>query len=119
MAVVVEVLVTRNCPQEDAAINLVGIAANAVGVRPRVELIEISDLDQAEQHDFVGSPTIRVNGRDVDPPAIDAPTSLSCRHYETGHGHSAVPDVEQLRASLLDAAAASDATGAPGRSWRL
>jgi hypothetical protein len=94
--------VRRSCPQEDAAINLVGITAHAMGVRPRVELIEIADLHQAEQHGFVGSPTIRVNGRDVDPPAVAAPASLSCRHYETSHGRSVVPDAEQLRAALLD-----------------
>jgi hypothetical protein len=103
VAVVAEVLVRRSCPQEDAAINLVGITAHAMGVRPRVELIEIADLHQAEQHGFVGSPTIRVNGRDVDPTTAAAAASLSCRHYETGHSLSAVPDVEQLRAALLDA----------------
>ena len=103
MAVVVEVLVSGNCPHEDAAIDLVAIAARAIGVRPRVDVIEIADLNMAEQHDFVGSPTIRVNGRDVAPPAVTAPVSLACRHYETGHGRSAVPDVKQLRAALRDA----------------
>jgi hypothetical protein len=59
-----------------------------------VELIEISNLNQAEQHGFVGSPTIRVNGRDVDAPTVTAVASLSCRHHETGRGRSAVPDVD-------------------------
>jgi hypothetical protein len=103
VAVVVEVLVTRSCPQEDAAIRLVGITAHALGMRPRVELIEISDLDHAEQYGFVGSPTIRVNGRDVAPPAETASVSLSCRQYETGRGLRGVPNHQQLQAALLHA----------------
>jgi hypothetical protein len=103
MPVVVEVLVIENCPHEDAAIRLIARTTQAIGVKPLVKLVEIPDLAQAARHGFVGSPTIRVNGSDVDPPAKDQPASLSCRHYATSHGLRGLPDSEQLRAALAAA----------------
>lgn len=67
-AVLVEILVTDGCPYEDVAVDLVASAARGIGIAPRLVLVEVSDIDQAERQRFVGSPTIRVDGRDVAPP---------------------------------------------------
>jgi len=101
--IVVEVLVTENCPNEDDAISLVKTAAQETGVTPRLTLIEIHDLEQAEQQQFPGSPTIRINGSDITPPAIEQAASLSCRLYRTTHGLSGVPELDLVRAALENA----------------
>ena len=103
--IVVEVLVTENCPHEDDAISLVTIAAQETGVTPRLTLIEIHDLEQAEQQHFLGSPTIRIDGSDVAPFAESQGTSLSCRLYNTTHGQSGVPELDLVRAALENARA--------------
>ena len=103
--IVVEVLVTENCPHEDAAISLVTMAAQETGVTPRLTLIEIHDLEQAEQQHFLGSPTIRIDGSDVAPFAKGQAASLSCRLYNTAHGQSGVPELELVRAALENARA--------------
>jgi uncharacterized protein len=103
--IVVEVLVTDNCPHEDDAINLVTMAAQGTGVTPRLTLIEIHDLEQAEQQQFLGSPTIRINGSDIAPPTTDHAASLACRLYHTTHGLSGVPELDLVRTALENARA--------------
>ena len=103
--IVVEVLVTENCPHEDDAISLVTIAAQETGVTPRLTLIEIHDLEQAEQQHFLGSPTIRIDGSDIAPFAKSQGASLSCRLYNTTHGQSGVPELDLVRAALENARA--------------
>ena len=107
VVILVEILITEDCPNEDAAINLVGMAAQYVGVAPRLQLTEVGDLNQAEQHRFVGSPTIRVNGRDIAPPAeSQQEVSLACRLYDTTEGLSGVPELTLIRVALEKAHAA-------------
>ena len=104
MAIVVEILVIKDCPHEDEAVRLVGTAAQASGVIPRVMLVEVGSTAEAERRNFAGSPTIRVNGYDVAPPPEPHPASLACRIYPTRHGASAVPPLHQLLAALARAA---------------
>jgi uncharacterized protein len=99
----VEVLVTENCPHEDHAISLIATAAYATGVKPRLTLIAVHDLEQAERQQFPGSPTIRINGSDIAPPAMDQVASLACRLYNTTHGLSGVPELDLVRAALENA----------------
>ena len=50
---------------------------------------------------FPGSPTIRVDGRDVDPAGAGARPALTCRIYHLPDGRvSPVPSREQLEAAL-------------------
>jgi hypothetical protein len=100
---VVEILVTEGCPNEDAAIGLVGMAASALEMTPRVILVEVTDLAEAQQHNLAGSPTIRIDGYDV-APSLGEDVTLSCRTYATTHGHSGIPDVELVIAALERAA---------------
>ena len=63
------------------------------GLDPRIlELREIRDDADAEAEGFPGSPTIRVDGRDIDDPG-DQPVGLTCRVYRLADGRiSALPD---------------------------
>jgi len=58
-----------------------------------------SEID-AQAQEFVGSPTIRIDGRDVQPPN-DEPTGLTCRVYRRRDGRvSPTPDPADLRDAL-------------------
>ncbi|MBK5332906.1 MAG: thioredoxin family protein [Ilumatobacteraceae bacterium] len=52
--------------------------------------------EDAQRLQFRGSPTVLIDGRDVFA-AGDEPIGLSCRMYQTGHGHAGSPSAEQLR----------------------
>jgi hypothetical protein len=76
----------------------------AVGLDP--ELVDVRELHtdaDADREEFVGSPTIRVNGRDVQPPRGE-PAGLTCRTYRLRDGRiSALPDRDDVRETLLNA----------------
>lgn len=72
-----------------------------------VEVREIDTDDSAEAERFVGSPTIRVNGEDIQPPGPEEPMGLNCRIYRTRDGRaSPLPDPEDLREALSAAVGA-------------
>jgi hypothetical protein len=65
-----------------------------------VSLREVETEDDADAERFVGSPTIRVDGRDVQPPA-EAASGLTCRVYKLRDGRiSALPDRADVREAL-------------------
>ena len=67
------------------------------------DAIEVREVDTdaaAEREEFVGSPTIRVNGVDIQP-VRGAPTGLTCRVYRRRDGRtSPLPDPEDVREAL-------------------
>jgi hypothetical protein len=71
------------------------------GVEAEVEAREVTTQDEAERLAFPGSPTIRVDGRDVDPAGADSRPALNCRIYHLPDGRvSPVPTREQLEEAL-------------------
>ena len=72
------------------------------GLEPEaVEVREVRSHVEAERERFIGSPTIRIDGRDVVPPPDDEPPSLNCRVYRLRDGRiSPTPDPQDLRDAL-------------------
>jgi hypothetical protein len=99
---VVEVLAFEGCPNRDHAVELVERVAAELGVRPEVRVVDVEGPDEAERRRFLGSPTVRVDGRDVEPGAeTRSEFALSCRVYRTRRGTVGLPDREWIRRALL------------------
>ena len=65
-----------------------------------IELIELASEEQAAGLGFPGSPTIRVDGADIQDPG-DNPVGLNCRVYNTRDGRvSPLPDPADIDAAL-------------------
>lgn len=65
---------------------------------------EIEDEAGAERESFVGSPTIRIDGRDFQPPTQDEPLGLNCRVYRRRDGRaSPLPDPDDVIDALSKA----------------
>lgn len=103
----VEILYFEGCPNHEAARALVERVASDLHLHPRIALVDVSDPQAAVRQRFLGSPTVRVDGRDVEP-GSDAREdfALSCRVYRTAHGPSGQPDPAWVRRALGEAAAA-------------
>jgi hypothetical protein len=100
------VLTVAGCPQRDAAIALVHRACAELGSTAEIRVIDIPDQQAAEQARFLGSPTIRVDGRDVEPDADRyAEYICSCRIYQSQHGLRGLPEEAWVRQALQDAQA--------------
>jgi hypothetical protein len=97
----VEILYFEGCPNHHAAQELVERVAAAEGVTAALRLVEVTTVDDAVAKHFLGSPTIRVEGHDVEPGAEDRDTFVfACRLYRTPSGPSGVPAEDWVRAAL-------------------
>jgi hypothetical protein len=89
--------------QSDVSVNRERVAAE-IGVQPEIELVEVDDAAAAAGLRFLGSPTVRVDGRDVEPGAEERRGAvLSCRVYRTERGVSGRPDEGWIRSALTGA----------------
>ena len=92
-------------PQPSAAIELVREEMDGAGIEPdrRDRARDRRRRAGVELEDFHGSPTIRVDGRDVVEPS-DQPIGLTCRVYRRRDGRiSALPDRADIAAALAAA----------------
>jgi hypothetical protein len=101
----IEILTFDGCPNWEPAIALVSGVVAEVGADADVRVIDVPDAEAAERTRFLGSPTIRVNGRDIEPGADGrSDFVLSCRVFRTGSGLTGQPDPRWLREALATAA---------------
>ena len=101
MSALVEVLTFDGCPHAEPALELVERVLDETGIAANVRRVDVANAASAEAHRFLGSPTIRVNGRDIEPGADDRDQFvLSCRVYRTERGMQGAPDERWLRDAL-------------------
>src|SRR4051812_38491816 len=98
----VELLWWEGCPSSKEAHELVRRLMAEAGLDPdSLRSIEVATDETAEREEFVGSPTIRVDGCDIQPPAHADPIGLTCRVYHLRDGRiSPLPDPEDIREAL-------------------
>jgi len=102
----VELLFWDGCPSHPKALADLRKAMSDLGLDPETILIrEIREEVDAATEGFVGSPTIRIDGRDI-APLEGEPYGLTCRVYHRRDGRiSATPDPADVRDALLGAQA--------------
>ena len=104
MAPRVQFLWWEGCPSHERALAELRAAMTEVGLEPdSVEVHHVGTEADAESAVFVGSPTIRVDGHDIQPPH-DEPVGLTCRVYRLRDGRiSPTPDPADVRDALMAA----------------
>lgn len=105
----VELLFWDGCPSHPRALADLRTAMADLGLDPStVEVREIDTHEQATRERFAGSPTIRIDGVDIQPTG-DEPYGLACRVYHRRDGRvSPTPDPADVRDALRVAATAAD-----------
>jgi hypothetical protein len=97
----VEVLITPDCPHRDAAIALARRVCQQHGRRGEIRVVQVHDRSAAERLRFPGSPTIRVDGRDIEPGAEgDVEVVYGCRLYQGAHSLHGLPKEDWLDQAL-------------------
>jgi hypothetical protein len=96
----VELLFFDGCTSHERLLPRVRALADAAGAE--LVLRRVQSLEEAERTRFLGSPTVRVDGRDVEPGASERTDyGLKCRIYRSGElGHSPVPPEAWIRDAL-------------------
>lgn len=97
----VEVLYFDGCPNHDPAVALVERVAAELGLKPQIRLVNVPDAEAAATLRFLGSPTVRVGGCDVEPGADERTDyGLCCRVFRTAAGTRGEPDEQWVRNAL-------------------
>lgn len=98
----IELLYFEGCPSYKQALqNLKEVLAEE-GIDATVELVEIRSPEEAEARRFLGSPTIQIDGVDLEgPEAVGSGVGFGCRVYVHNGRTAGWPSKEQIRAALL------------------
>jgi hypothetical protein len=102
----VELLWWSGCPSWPRTLEDLRAAVAEAGLDPdSVEMREVTTDGSAQSERFVGSPTIRINGEDIQPPGPEEPFGLTCRIYRLRDGRiSPTPDPADLQDAIRKAA---------------
>ena len=95
----IEILYVPGCPNFQPTVERLQAALASQLVRDGIRRVPISTEVQAKALLFPGSPTVRVNGVDVEPNQTNVP-SFACRLYANRSG---IPSEESLRIAISDA----------------
>lgn len=107
----IEVLYFDGCPSHEAFLPRLGRLLERARVDDPVELVKVESAEDAERQRFLGSPTLRINGRDVDPGADERTDyGLKCRLYRTPGGQQQQPADEWVLAALEQPPASTSAS---------
>ena len=100
----IELLYVRDCPSHRSGVQTVKDVLREYGLSPEIVEIEVADPDQASALRFPGSPTIRVNGKDVEPGIPEAGHyGLICRTYFVRGQRTGLPQRDWIRQAILSA----------------
>ncbi len=115
----VQILARKDCDNRAMAVIVVERVAAEMGIAVELEEIDVTSEAQAKKRRFLGSPSVRVDGLDVEPGMMDSTDfTLGDRIYRSGdRGLQAWPDDRWIRAALVVAQSASNGNGdSPARS---
>jgi hypothetical protein len=96
----VEVLYFDGCPTYKTATKTLQTVLAEEGVEVEVELVAVNSDKEAQRLRFPGSPTVRVDGRDLFPATEREDWQLGCRIYATPEGLRGSPTAEMLKEAL-------------------
>ena len=66
-SVLIEVIAREDCPNRGMALVVVERVVDETGIPAAIEIVEVASDEDAETYRALGSPTVLVDGRDVDP----------------------------------------------------
>jgi hypothetical protein len=97
----IELLWFDDCPNHRKTRQLLEEVLAQRHIEERIVDVNLTDPEVAKQYRFPGSPTIRVDGRDIEPDFADAGDyTPRCRLYLTARGLVGVPDRRWIETAL-------------------
>jgi len=87
------------CPYAESALKVLREALTEEGLDANVEVIAIETEEQAQRYKFLGSPSIQINGQDIEETRRKDPPFFGCRIYEGGGEKTGIPP----KAMILEA----------------
>lgn len=101
----IELLWWQGCPSWERALKDLTRVVKELGLDPdAISVREVDGEDAARNEEFYGSPTIRIDGRDIQQPRREEHVGLACRIYHLRDGRvSPTPDSDDVKDALVKA----------------
>ena len=99
----IRVLTFEGCPNCEATRRLVQETVNELQIPAEIESMQVDGEDEAQRHGFLGSPTIQIDGQDIEVGRRGGKATFACRLYRTLNGVSGVPPRSLLIAAIREA----------------
>lgn len=100
----VDFLYFEDCPSHEQALERLHKVLKEENVKTEVSITEVTTEEQALDVEFLGSPTIRIEDRDIDPVLNHPNYALSCRTYHLEDGRiSPLPSEAMIRRAISSA----------------
>lgn len=101
----IEILFFDGCPNSEPTEKLVREIVGELGIEAEIEMINVIDNEDAIAKRFLGSPSIRINGKDLEVEENELTQySMRCRVYRHGDSQSGVPSKDLLISTISAAA---------------
>lgn len=98
-----------DCPSYVRAADNLKEALRMEGLPVVLEWVKVTSDEDARQKRFIGSPTIRIDGVDLEGPEAESKGyGYGCRVYSSDGGLAGWPSVEQIRSALRTRTSADD-----------
>lgn len=101
----VEVLYVKGCPNHQPVVEQVRQALRSEQINVPIDEVEVADAAMAQRVGFLGSPSIRIDGLDVESEARGLQTfGFGCRTYSSSEGRrSGLPSISTIQQALTEA----------------
>lgn len=97
----IELLTFEGCPNVEETERRILAALHDEGCAADVVHVQISSTQEAFGLRFLGSPSVRINGEDIEPLARDGLTpGFACRMYASDVAAGGTPPVTMIRAAI-------------------
>lgn len=102
----IDFLYFADCPSHEEGLARLRAVLGEAGAEADVTITEVASDEDAEHLRFLGSPTIRIEGIDIDPTADERHDySLTCRAYTRADGRITPLPPRELIQEAIDRAA--------------
>ncbi len=99
-----EFLYFDGCPHHETALTNLKEVLSEAGLKEKIEIINIRSPEDVTTRRFLGSPSIRINGRDLEITEDETTEySMRCRRYKNGEVMTGYPSKELIRRNLSSA----------------
>ncbi len=96
----IEILILEGCPNVRVTVDRLKAVLREYGLSVAISEITVRDEKAADELRFLGSPTVRIDGVDVEPRARQRTSfGIMCRTYE---GSGGVPSEDLIRSAITE-----------------
>jgi hypothetical protein len=98
----IRILYTEGCPNLERTYTLLLSCLRELGINEPIRRIEVHSPDEAMRYHFLGSPSIQIDGKDIEFGASGGPPLYGCRLYTSEGRLTGVPEKNLIIRSLVD-----------------